>query len=62
MTVFADFRPLPAGLIARRPPGRQGRVAVALALALLLLATAPVAADADHVTPGYQPAEVNGTV
>lgn len=60
MTLFADLGPPPAGLIARRAPGRCGRVAVAMAIALLLFLTAPVAASADHITPGYQPAEVSG--
>jgi hypothetical protein len=60
VTSFADLGPPLAGPIARRPTGRQGRVAVAMAIALLLFLAAPVAANADHITPGYQPAEVNG--
>ena len=60
MTLFTDLRPLLADRIAGRPPGGSGRVAVGMAIALLTLLTAPVAARADHITPGYQPGEVNG--
>lgn len=60
MTLLADLRPLLTGLTARRPAGRRSRVPVAMGIALVVLLATPVAASADHITPGYQPGEVNG--
>ncbi len=57
--MLVHFRRPLTGLIARGPPEWRVGVPLAMCVALLLL-LAPVAARADHMTPGYQPAEVNG--